>query len=141
MTFSKKVDEVGGKFLTMDQMKRSLDSEVCVFMMFALLKVGDEKGVGDSLVVRDFPNVFPDDITALSLEREVEFAIDLVPGTSSISIAPYQMSVSELGELQKQLEELLEKHFIRHSVSPWGAPVLLVKKKDDSMRLCVDYQQ
>ena len=65
----------------------------------------------------------------------------MVPGTSPISIAPYQISASELGELKKQLEELLEKQFIRPSVSLWGAPVLLVKKKDGSMRLCVDYRQ
>jgi len=64
-----------------------------------------------------------------------------VPGLSSISIAPYRMSASELGELKKQLEEFLEKQFIRPSVSPWGAPMLLVKKKDGSMRLCVDYQK
>jgi len=70
----------------------------------------------------------------------VEFAIDLVPRTSPISIAWYQMSALELGELKKQLEELLEKQFIRSSVSPWGAPVLLIKKKDGSMRLCVDYR-
>ena len=71
----------------------------------------------------------------------MEFAIDLVPGTSPISIVPYRMSASELEELKKQLEELLEKQFIRPSVSPWGAPVLLVKKKDGSMRFCVDYRQ
>jgi len=64
-----------------------------------------------------------------------------VPGTSPISIAPYRMSALELDELKKQLEELLEKQFIRPSVSSWGAPVLLVKKKDGSMRLCVDYRQ
>ena len=92
-------------------------------------------------VVQEFPEVFPDDITELPPKREVEFAIDLVPGTSRISIVPYRMSASELGELKKQLEELLEKQFIRPSVSPWGAPVLLVKKKDGSMRLCVDYRQ
>jgi hypothetical protein len=91
--------------------------------------------------VQEFPEVFPDDITELPPEREVEFAIDLVPGMSPISIAPYRMSALELGELKKQLEELLEKQFIRPSVSPWGAPVLLVKKKDGSMRLCVDYRQ
>jgi len=71
----------------------------------------------------------------------VEFAIDLVPEMSLISIAPYQMSASELGELKKQLEELLKKQFNRPSVSLWGAPVLLVTKKDGNMRLCVDYRQ
>ena len=71
----------------------------------------------------------------------MEFAIELVPGTGPISIAPYRMSPLELSELKTQLEELLEKQFVRPSVSPWGAPVLLVKKKDGSMRLCVDYRQ
>jgi len=135
ITFSKPVDELGGKFLTAEQVKKSLDSEACVFMMFASLKESSEKEVGDLPVVQEFPEVFPDDITELPLEREVEFAIDLVPGTSPISIAPYRMSASELGELKKQLDELLEKQFIHPSVSPWGAPVLLVKKKDGSMRL------
>jgi len=82
----------------------------------------------------EFPEVFPDDIIDLLPEREVNFAIDLVPGTSRISIAPYRMSTSELCELNKQLEELLEKQFIRPSVSPWGDLVLLVKKKDGNMR-------
>jgi len=91
--------------------------------------------------VQEFPEVFPDDITDLPPEREVEFAIELVPRTSLISIAPYRMFASELGELKKRLEELLEKQFIRPSVSPWGASMLLVKKKDSSMRLCVDYRQ
>ena len=68
--------------------------------------------------MQEFPEVFPDDITDLPPEREVEFAINLVPGTSPISIALYRMSASELGELKKQLEELLEKQFIRPSVSP-----------------------
>jgi len=108
-----------------------------VFMMFASLKEIGEKGVSDLPVVQEFP----DDISDLPLEREVEFAIDLVSGTSPISIAPYRMSASELGELKKQLEELLEKQFIRPSVSLWGARGLLVKKKDGSMRLCVDYRQ
>ncbi|MCI32958.1 RNA-directed DNA polymerase (Reverse transcriptase), partial [Trifolium medium] len=86
-------------------------------------------------------DVFPKDVSDVPPEREVEFTIDLVPGTGPISMAPYRMSASELKELKKQLEELLEKKFIRPSVSPWGAPVLLVKKKDESMRLCVDYRQ
>nr|KYP35801.1 Retrovirus-related Pol polyprotein from transposon 17.6 [Cajanus cajan] len=80
-------------------------------------------------------------MSSLPPTREVEFSIDLVPGTGPISIAPYKMSPVELVELKKQIEELLEKGFVRPSVSPWGAPVLLVKKKDGSMRLCVDYRQ
>jgi len=135
------VDEVSGKFLTAEQVKKSLDGDASVFMMFSSLNESHEKGVGDLPVVQEFPEVFPDDIIDLPPEREVEFAIDLVPGTSPISIASYRMSASELGELKKQLEELLEKQFIRPSVSPWGSPVLLLKKKDDNLRLCVDYRQ
>jgi len=109
--------------------------------MFASLKESRENGIGDLSVVQEFPKVFPHDITNLPPEREVECAIDLVLVMSPISIAPYQMSASELGELKKQLEKLLEKQFIRPSVSLWGSLVLLVKTKDGSMKLCVDYRQ
>ena len=90
-------------------------------------------------VVNEFPEVFPDEIPDVPPEREVEFSIDLVPGTKPVSMVPSRMSASELAELKKQLEDLLDKKFVRPSVSPWGAPVLLVKKKDGSMRLCIDY--
>ena len=92
-------------------------------------------------VVREFPDMFPDDITGLPPEREVEFTIDLIPGTEPISIPPYKMAPAELRELKAQLEELLSKGFIRSSISPWGAPVIFVKKKDGSLRLCIDYRQ
>ncbi|KAL2249898.1 UNVERIFIED_CONTAM: Transposon Tf2-12 polyprotein [Sesamum indicum] len=92
-------------------------------------------------VVRDFPEVFPDDLPGLPPHREVDFAIETLPGVAPISIAPYRMAPVELHELKKQIEELLGKGFIRPSTSPWGAPVLFVKKKDGSMRLCVDYRQ
>ena len=72
---------------------------------------------------------FPDDIAGFFPEREVEFTIDLIPGTEPISIPPYRMAPAELRELKAQLEELLSKGFIRPSISPWGAPVLFVKKK------------
>ena len=87
-----------------------------------------------------FLKFFFDDIPGLPPNREIESSIDLIPRTGPISMAPYRMSPSELFELKKQLEELLEKQFNRSSVSPWGAPVLLVKKKDGSFRLCVDYR-
>ena len=73
--------------------------------------------------------------------REVEFSIEVIPGTTPISMAPYRMAPAELKELKTQLQELLDKGFIRPSVSPWGAPVLFVKKKDGSLRLCIDYRQ
>ncbi|MCI00567.1 RNA-directed DNA polymerase (Reverse transcriptase), partial [Trifolium medium] len=115
--------------------------EASVFSLMAHLSVENQAVIDELQVVRDFPEVFPDDIPDVPPEREVEFTIDLVPGTKPVSMAPYRMSTSELTELKKQLEELLEKKFVRPSVSPWGAPVLLVKKKDGSMRLCVDYRQ
>ena len=75
-------------------------------------------------VVREFRDVFPDDIAGLPPEREVEFTIDLIPGTEPISIPPYRMAPGELRELKAQLEELLSKGYIKPSISPWGAPVL-----------------
>nr|GFC94266.1 putative reverse transcriptase domain, aspartic peptidase domain protein [Tanacetum cinerariifolium] len=73
--------------------------------------------------------------------HEVEFNIELIPGTEPISKAPYRMAPIELKELKDQLQELLERGFIHPSVSPWGAPVLFVKKKDGSMRLCIEYRE
>ncbi|GJT94158.1 putative reverse transcriptase domain-containing protein [Tanacetum coccineum] len=84
---------------------------------------------------------FPDELPGLPPEREVEFTIELIPGAQPISKAPYRMAPVELKELKDQLQELLERGFIRPSVSPWGAPVLFVKKKDGSMRLCIDYRE
>ena len=82
ITFSKPVVKIGGNFLTAEQVKKSLDGEASVFMMFASLKESSEKGIGDLPVVQEIPEVFPDDIIELPPERVVEFAIDLVPGTS-----------------------------------------------------------
>ena len=84
-------------------------------------------------IIREFQDVFPDDITGLPLDREVEFTIDFIPGTEPISIPPYRMAPAELRELKAQLEELLSKGFIRLSISPWGSPVVFVKKKDGSL--------
>jgi hypothetical protein len=87
-------------------------------------------------VVRDFPDVFPEELPRMPPDREVEFIIDLLPGTAPISKRPYRMSVEELKELKKQLTELQEAGYIRLSSSPWGALVLFVQKKDGSQR-CV----
>ena len=95
----------------------------------------------DIPIVKEFSDVFPDDISGLPPDREVEFTIDLIPRTEPISIPPYRMAPAELRELKAQLEELLSKGFIRPSISPWGAPVLFVKKKYGSLRLCIDYRQ
>jgi hypothetical protein len=95
------------------------------------------KFVGDNIrVVRDFPEELP----GMPPDREVEFVIDLLPGTAPISKRPYQMSIEELKELKKQLTELQEAGYIRLSSSPWGALVLFVQKKDGSQRMCVEYR-
>lgn len=92
-------------------------------------------------VVNEFTDVFPEELPGLPPSREVEFEINLIPGAEPISKAPYRMAPAELKELKEQLQELLDRKFIRPSVSPWGAPVLFVKKKDGSMRLCIDYRE
>ncbi|XP_052111579.1 uncharacterized protein LOC107470031 [Arachis duranensis] len=94
---------------------------------------GDALNLDQIPIVRDFPEVFPKDIPEFPPQRKIEFAIELVPGTGPLTTAPYRMALIELDELKTQLKELLNKRFIRPSVSPWGVPVLLVKKKDGGM--------
>ncbi|KAJ0489851.1 putative nucleotidyltransferase, Ribonuclease H [Helianthus annuus] len=100
-----------------------------------------EKKLEDIPIVHDFPQVFPEDLPGLPPHRQVEFQIELAPGAAPIARAPYRLAPSELEELSKQLQELLEKGFIRPSSSPWGAPVLFVKKKDGTFRMCIDYRE
>ncbi|KAF5799660.1 putative nucleotidyltransferase, Ribonuclease H [Helianthus annuus] len=100
-----------------------------------------EKKLEDIPIVRDYPQVFPEDLPGLPPHRQVEFQIDLAPGAAPIARAPYRLAPSESEELSKQLQELLEKGFIRPSSSPWGAPVLFVKKKDGTFRMCIDYRE
>jgi hypothetical protein len=91
-------------------------------------------------VVREFADVFPNELPGMPPDRNVEFVIELQPGTAPISKRPYRMPPMELGALKTQLQELLDKGYIRPSSSPWGCPALFVKKKDCSSRLCVDYR-
>jgi len=93
------------------------------------------------LVVKEFPDVFPKELPGLPPVREVEVSIDILLGTTPIAQTPYRMAPAEFAELKIQLQELLDKGFIRPSISPWGAPVLFVKKKDGTFRLCIDYRQ
>nr|GFA15921.1 putative reverse transcriptase domain-containing protein [Tanacetum cinerariifolium] len=101
----------------------------------------DVPSIHDQPFVSEFPDVFTDELPGIPPVREVEFSIELIPGAEPISKAPYRMAPIELKELKDQLQELLERGFIHPSVSPWGAPVLFVKKKDGSMRLCIDYHK
>ncbi|GKD34224.1 putative reverse transcriptase domain-containing protein [Tanacetum coccineum] len=93
----------------------------------------EKKRLEDVPIVRDFPKVFPEDLPGLPPTRQVEFQIDLVPGAAPVARAPYRLAPSEMKELSEQLKELSDKGFIRPSSSPWGAPVLFVKKKDGSI--------
>jgi hypothetical protein len=90
--------------------------------------------------VYDYPDVFPEEVPGMPPDCDIEFSIELLPGTTLISERPYRMDVKDLVELKNQIEELLEKGFIRPSSSPWGAPVPFVSKKDGSRRMCVDYR-
>ncbi|RVW20291.1 Retrovirus-related Pol polyprotein from transposon 17.6 [Vitis vinifera] len=119
----------------------SLLKKGCQGFLASVVSNESDLKLEDIPIVREYPDVFPEDLPGLPPEREVEFTIDLVPGTGPMSKAPYRMAPVELKELKVQLQELLDKGFIRPSVSPWGAPVLFVKKKDGSMRLCIDYRE
>ena len=100
----------------------------------------DKGAIKKVLVVCEFLDVFLEELLGLPPDREIEFCIDVVPGTDPISMPPYRMGPVELKELNEQLKELLDKGFIRPSTSPWGAPVLFMNKKDGSLRLCIDYK-
>ena len=91
-------------------------------------------------VVYEYEDVFPDELPGLPPQREVDFCIELHPGTSPISMTPHRMAPVEFQKLKVQMQELLDKEFIRPSTSPWGALVLFAKKKDKILRLCIDYR-
>ncbi|GJT18559.1 hypothetical protein Tco_0877265, partial [Tanacetum coccineum] len=100
-----------------------------------------EKRLEDAPTVRDFSEVFPEDLLGLPPKRQVKFQIDLVPGVAYVARAPYRLAPSELQELSTQLQELSNKGFIRPSSSHWGALVLFVKKKDESFWMCINYRE
>ncbi|GJV33014.1 putative reverse transcriptase domain-containing protein, partial [Tanacetum coccineum] len=99
------------------------------------------KQIKDVPIVRYFSEVFPEDLPGIPPARPVEFQIDLIPGAAPVARAPYRLAPSEMKELSEQLQELSDKGFIWPSSSPWGAPVLFVKKKDGSFRMCIDYRE
>ncbi|GJU52228.1 hypothetical protein Tco_1225942 [Tanacetum coccineum] len=88
----------------------------------------EKKQLKDVLIIRNFPEVFPENLSVLPPTRQVEFQIDLIPGVAPVAWVPYRLALSEMKELSNQLQELSDKGFIRTSSSPWGAPVLFVKK-------------
>ncbi|GKB15119.1 putative reverse transcriptase domain-containing protein [Tanacetum coccineum] len=104
-------------------------------------KKSAEKRLEDIPVVREFLEVFPEDLPGLPPVRQVEFQIDLILGATPVARAPYRLAPSEMQELSDQLQELADRGFIRPSTLPWGAPVLFVKKKDGSFRMCINYRE
>jgi hypothetical protein len=96
--------------------------------------------IEDIRVVCEYPDVFPDELSCMPPERDIEFLIDLLPSTAPMAKRPHRMSIGELEELKKQLKELVDKRFIHPSSSPWGAPMIFVEKKDGTQRICVDYR-
>nr|GFA85204.1 putative reverse transcriptase domain-containing protein [Tanacetum cinerariifolium] len=104
-------------------------------------KWGRSADTKDIPVVREFPDVFPEDVPGLPLVLQVKFQIDLIPGAAPVARTPYRLAPSEMQELSDQLQKLADRGFIRPSTSPCGAPVLFVKKKDGSFRMCIDYRE
>ena len=113
--------------------------------VYHLVHVKDSSSESPSLeivpVVNEYSDVFLEDLPGISFEREIDLGIDLLSDTQPISILPYRMAPAKLNELKDQLKDLLDKGFIRPSVSLWGAPVLFVCKKDGSLKMCIDYHQ
>jgi hypothetical protein len=124
------------------QLKRSTRKGCQVFAI-TVSELEGEEPEGKTLdhpILQEYMDVFPSEIPGMPPQRDIDFRIDLVPGAEPISRAPYRMTTQELSELRLQLEDLLSKGCIRLSVSPWGAPMLFVKKKDGSLLLCIDYR-
>nr|GFA09566.1 putative reverse transcriptase domain-containing protein [Tanacetum cinerariifolium] len=112
-----------------------------IFMIQVMEKKSDKKRLEDIPIFKEFPDIFPEDLPGLPPIGQVEFQIDLIPGTAPVARAPYRLAPLKMQELSNQLQELMDRGFIRPSTSPWGAPVLFVKKKDESFRMCIDYQE
>jgi hypothetical protein len=124
------------------QVKKYCRKGCPLYAIQVLNSVEDNKpSLEDHPILREYKYVFPEEVPGLPPRRDIDFSIELVPGVVPMSRAPYRMSTPELVELKLQLKEMLEKGYIRPSVSPWGAPTLFVKKKDGTLRLCIDYRQ
>ncbi|PWA90937.1 reverse transcriptase domain-containing protein [Artemisia annua] len=127
-------------FISCIKTERYMSRGCQVFVVQVTETKPDEKRLEAIPVVREYPEVFPKDLPGLPPICQIEFQIDLVPGAAPIAQAPYRLAPSEMKELSEQLQELTDRGFIRPSTSLWEAPVLFVKKKDGSMRMCIDYR-
>nr|GFC84037.1 putative reverse transcriptase domain-containing protein [Tanacetum cinerariifolium] len=101
----------------------------------------EKKRLENIPIIWDFPELFPEYFSGLPPTRQVVFQIDLIPGAAPVAREPYRLAPAEMKELSEQLKELSDKGFIRPSPLPWGAPVLFVKKRDGSFRMCIDYRE
>jgi hypothetical protein len=115
----------------------------CPLYVIQALKTieGAKPNPDDHPILREYKDVFPEEVSGLPPRRDIDFSIELAPGAVLVSRTPYRMSTPELVELKLKLKEMMDKGYIRPSVSPWGAPVLFVKKKNGTLRLCIDYRQ
>nr|GEZ22549.1 hypothetical protein [Tanacetum cinerariifolium] len=140
-TFVVKGDDCVSRLKVMSCMKvkKYVDRGSCLFVAQVVEKEPTERRLEDVPVICKFLN--PEDLPGLPPPRQVEFEIELVPGTAPVAREPYRLGPSKMKELAKKLQELSDKGFIRPSSSPWGAPVLFVKKKDGSFRMCIDYRE
>nr|GEZ42543.1 putative reverse transcriptase domain-containing protein [Tanacetum cinerariifolium] len=144
------VELADGKIVGLPVISCSKDQECMakgcpIFLAHISAKKEEDKSKGkqlkDVLIVRDFPEVFPEDMSGLPPAQPAEFQIDLIPRAAPVARAPYRLAPSKMKGLSKQLQKLSDKGFIRPSSSPWGALVLFVKKKDGSFRMCIDYRE
>jgi hypothetical protein len=101
----------------------------------------EKPSLEDHPILREYKDVFPKEVSGLPPRRDIDFSIELVPGVVPMSRTPYRMSTPELVDLKMQLKKMWDKGYIRHTVSPWGAPTLFVKNKYGTLRLCIDYRQ
>ncbi|KAI3805555.1 hypothetical protein L1987_28049 [Smallanthus sonchifolius] len=131
----------GLKLISCTMARKYLRKKYVAFLAHIVQNKDQEKSIQDIPIICDFPKVFPEDLFGLPPVRQVEFRIDFVPGANPVAKAPYRLAPSKMQELASQLQELSDKGFIRPSHSPWGAPVLFVKKKDGSFRICIDYRE
>ena len=129
------------KILLAMKARRFLRKGCEAFLALVLDSKREQVNLENIPVIREFPDVFPEELPGVPPEREVDLSIEVVQGTTPISRTPYRMAPTELKELKTQLHELLDKGFIRSNVSPWGAPILFVKKKDGTLQMCIDYRQ
>jgi hypothetical protein len=129
------------RFVSSLQLQKSMRKGCKLYAILSLNEKGVAEGLENLSVVKEFADVFPEELPGMPPERELEFTIDLKPGTELIARMLYRMSTLELQELKMQLKELLDLRLIRPSVSPWGAPVIFIRKKNGSWRICIEYRQ